>query len=673
MSPASAADSASTSASRLLLYALGAAVLAAPLAYHAFYGDDDDADNSESLPSRVLRLARRLPPRPPRYVHEPLVEGQFRLLHLLAGPPDDGVVRVRLVVEPVDAAPAYHAVSYTWGDPGQTVGILCEGAEIRITTNLLDALRRLRRPDEDVVLWADAVCIDQRNTLEKTHQIMLMTDIYSRAASVLVWLGSDDAGLEGLEALVDAALAVLPEAVDDPARNRASAAAFSASIGGEAGAAAAGRLDWAPLRSLLGHDWFDRKWVYQEAILNDRTWLHCGRFRLPFGPVSELGLRMATFGLQALPTDGSVDDTNIAFYPARLYNLSIMRATLWFRGKQAITLVDAVKATRGFRCTDPRDHILGVLGHATDVERGSIVLRDNLLAVLASAPQKVVSDAAYPWYCRPYFRWRKRRLPGLPSWVPDLRLQETDTLLAYTFRHGKFSAGGAEPGAIEILDDDKILRCSGLVVDAIEDRGVFWFDLPLPPRPARLPRPLDSMDPFFARNTLRFLEYYRACVRLASPSGSADVRDLAPDRLASLWKAMTCERAQLSDRVDVDLSEHFKAMVVGLDTWLTAEDPDEAEKARSNFVTAAAGLELSIIAFGAPRRFSRTAEGRLCMAPREARMGDAVCVLLGSEVPFVIRPTSRGMYEMIGEAYVSGIMDGEALSGKYDQVDIMLE
>ncbi|KAK1966578.1 hypothetical protein LY78DRAFT_42103 [Colletotrichum sublineola] len=635
----------------------------------------------------VRRLAR-LPPRPPRYIYEPLAKGQFRLLHLLAGAAGEDVVRVRLVVEAVDKAPAYHAVSYAWGDPGRTAGILCEGAEIRVTTNLFDALRRWRHVDEDVVLWADAACIDQKNTLEKTHQVGLMADIYSRAASVLVWLGDNDAGLEGIETLVDAALRELPEVVDDPARNMANAVALAGNIMEDA----AKQLDWAPLRSLLGHIWFERKWVFQEAILNEQTWLHYGRFRLPLGPVSEVGLRMATFGVEHYLNDPL--DSSVSAYPLRLHSLAIMRISQWFLGKQPITLFDAIKATRNFRCTDPRDHILGVFGHTSDIERDSILLRDNLyslpvqecylrfvkaqllekrnLAVLAFAPQKVFSDALCPWWSRPYFRWRLRRLPGLPSWVPDLRLQEVETLPSYTFRYGKFSAGGAETGTIEVIDD-RVLRCSGLVVDVVEDGGVFFLNLQPSPKPTQGHHLLSLMGAAETRTLLHFHSYYRACVRLASPSGSEDVQDLAPELLASLWKTMTCERAQLSDRIEVDLLEKFKAFVAGMDTWLTTEDPEAAKKALFSFIAAGQLIEKSVIGFGVPRRFFRTAEGRFCMAPREARVGDVICVLLGSEVPFVIRPTRRGMYEMIGEAYVSGIMDGEALSGRYDKVDIMLE
>ncbi|UQC76235.1 heterokaryon incompatibility protein [Colletotrichum lupini] len=649
-----------------VLYAIGAAViLAGPIASHLFFRGEE-----RTLTSRLQRWLRS----PPRYTHGSLVEGQFRLIHLLPGHEDDGV-RIDLTNEWLKAPVKYHAVSYAWGDARDKTYITCKGKEIQITKTLFEALKRWRSPTEEVVLWADSICINQRNTLEKTQQIGRMSEIYSNAEAVRIWLGSDDSNIDGVQDVIKEASEIIPE-------ERA-----------QDGKSTVWNLDWRPLRALMNHTWFERKWVYQEAILNDNTWLYCGKLMMPFQPLSELALRMSTFGIQALPKDGTVNDSNVTFLPTRLYNLSMMRMSQWYRGKQPVTLMDGVKATRAFQCTDPRDHILGVLGYASDIEKDSIISRDNLyslsvqecyirfarsqllekkdLGVLACAPQKLVTDVALPWYYRPVYRWQRRRLSDLPTWVPDLRNQEFDALPSYSVRYGKFSAGGIQLGNVEIIDD-KILRCSGMLIDTIEEDGISWPELPLPPKPKRVPYPLDKMDAYYARNSLRSLNFYKSCVRVAS--GSDRIQDMSPERLSEFWKTLTSERSQLSDRIDVDLSESIKDMITNMETWLVSEDPEEANKARLAFVAAAVTVEMTILAAASPRRFSRTAVGRLCLVPRNAKVGDSICLLLGSEVPFVVRPTKGGRYELIGDAYVSGVMDGEAIaSGEYFETDINLE
>ncbi|KAK6451755.1 hypothetical protein FP744_10008006 [Trichoderma asperellum] len=50
------------------------------------------------------------------------------------------------------------------------------------------------------------------------------------------------------------------------------------------------------------------------------------------------------------------------------------------------------------------------------------------------------------------------------------------------------------------------------------------------------------------------------------------------------------------------------------------------------------------------------------LAPKEAEEGDLVCILLGCTVPVILRPIEDlGMYKLVGEAYVHGVMDGEAM------------
>src|ERR1700712_2257370 len=86
--------------------------------------------------------------------------------------------------------PKYRALSYVWGDPKVTETILVNGQNFAATTNLASALRSARDHvlDDGGILWVDAICINQNDLDEKSHQVQLMGDIYRQASIVLSWL-----------------------------------------------------------------------------------------------------------------------------------------------------------------------------------------------------------------------------------------------------------------------------------------------------------------------------------------------------------------------------------------------------------------------------------------------------------------------------------------------------
>ena len=61
------------------------------------------------------------------------------------------------------------------------------------------------------------------------------------------------------------------------------------------------------------------------------------------------------------------------------------------------------------------------------------------------------------------------------------------------------------------------------------------------------------------------------------------------------------------------------------------------------------------------RAFGRTAEhGLFGWVPKNSVTGDVVAILTGGTMPVVLRP-QNGYYTVVGDAYVHGVMDGEAV------------
>lgn len=61
--------------------------------------------------------------------------------------------------------------------------------------------------------------------------------------------------------------------------------------------------------------------------------------------------------------------------------------------------------------------------------------------------------------------------------------------------------------------------------------------------------------------------------------------------------------------------------------------------------------------------FLKTVKGYAGTCPRSTKPQDLVCIFDGGPMPFILRPTKqeKNCYELIGECYIHGIMDGEAV------------
>lgn len=136
----------------------------------------------------------------PPYTYQPLSNphSTFRILILLPG---EGNAPLEGVLAVLDAAfsESYEPISYVWGTPERSYNITIRDEKgdgvLGITPSVHSALQRLRYPDRSRHLWVDQVSINQDDTDERSQQVELMGHIYRDADHVLVWLGSDQAGL----------------------------------------------------------------------------------------------------------------------------------------------------------------------------------------------------------------------------------------------------------------------------------------------------------------------------------------------------------------------------------------------------------------------------------------------------------------------------------------------
>lgn len=122
------------------------------------------------------------------FEYVPLKSGQIRVLQLSSGRKGDAFVG-RLITTQLDHdTMEYDALSYMWGDPTPVDVIWLAGKALPIASNLARALAHLRYEAKSLMIWIDAICIDQKNNYELAEQVQRMRRVYKSAKMVRVWI-----------------------------------------------------------------------------------------------------------------------------------------------------------------------------------------------------------------------------------------------------------------------------------------------------------------------------------------------------------------------------------------------------------------------------------------------------------------------------------------------------
>ncbi|KAM5366841.1 hypothetical protein ACJZ2D_010293 [Fusarium nematophilum] len=90
----------------------------------------------------------------------------------------------------------YSAVSYCAGSPKETAKILVNGVPFNAFANLEHALECVischvsKNPDQELLIWVDQICVNQRDHQERALQVGMMRDIYRRSKETYICLSS---------------------------------------------------------------------------------------------------------------------------------------------------------------------------------------------------------------------------------------------------------------------------------------------------------------------------------------------------------------------------------------------------------------------------------------------------------------------------------------------------
>jgi hypothetical protein len=601
----------------------------------------------------------------PPYTYEPLPSGKWiRLLQLHPGRYEDPVSFGLLTVELKDA-PSYEAISYAWGDPNDTMEVLCGGASLHLTVSLCHGLRRFRDSAKPRLLWADAACIDQSNTAERGHQVNIMELIYRQAESVLVWLGEDDLNIatevvnlvSGVNAYFDSQynsrssvdrnfrvrIMKIPELTKDSSLLRPSR--------------------WEALRSFLELPWFSRAWVLQEVAVARTALLFCGLDSLKLSSlIQAVLLYVIRLELPRLSPKLRTEQLVNAFGDIFM---NYGRVDTWAsevpllkeveedaREIYSINFPNVLETGRAFKATDPRDYVYAFLGHpsaklpdgVTSIIRPDynidtdllylkvafkIMTKDKDLAILSAVRHEDLND-----------------LGTYPSWLPRWNKNSGGYAFGLGVQIYDASIRSMKRNRAVVKFSGKILRTYGVIFAKVHLRSI-----------AYTMQHLDSTD---LNETISRTSEPDA-VEMSWKIAISAANEYPPVYRNALkaFRETLCAGTQYSDleSMETDFEDYCRRRCSP--TYV-----DDLVLSGSSEVIGNGHHYLNVIQqYLFDRRFFTTTGGQYGLGPKLMQKNDICCILFGALVPFIIRPTeTKDHYQLIGECYIEGVMQGEVVN-----------
>ena len=597
--------------------------------------------------------------------------------------------------------PYFATLSYAWGNPGVTRKIRCAKETVSVTLNLYDALVHVRNLRTPRLLWVDSLCINQADKLEKGQQVQRMHLVYGQSHCIS-WMGVESE--DGFD--VQSVLPIirwLSETEKDMNVRRISLTWDNLNDHIQQnhvyGITSPRHIPWARLLRCLDRDIFKRLWCVQEILLARSNDVRTSRCRIDIAVLSRSSFLIARVlnNLQATSTSASAISRRAGGIPfadvrkltttsshissmlmtAPLPCLEFKRAT---RSVAPVTALSIIHSNSGRECSDPRDHVYGLaalcnLGTSYDINYSTLSLTTQEVFIdftLHSLRATRSLEAFQLVYRSTVFResswmstspsWKHRPwTPGLPTWVPDFagpvpiirRLNSTDRSRETALRASKdrpaqltklsrqqLGVVGVEIGTIQICGT--VLRGSRDQDTDAESSSYVWQYF------ASLQRSMDAIESSIPAKSLCRQLLDVLCV------GRAWWHCPAWGNIAQQLPRQTSNRMIQSSLGAAWIFYHLPGLAskarLTLSRWLHPGDWRDFEDE----------VDLWLYAANEGTRFFTTdnVDAIIGSGPDGIRAGDLVCVLYGGNVPFVLHPDGQGQYTLVGECYVSGIMQG---------------
>ncbi|OCK95603.1 HET-domain-containing protein [Cenococcum geophilum 1.58] len=584
----------------------------------------------------------------------------------------------------------YAALSYVWGDPNKRRQIVLNGQNTYVTENLEAALRALSEGsnfESGYKLWVDALCINQNDYRERANEIGKMRNIYGDAWAVIGWLGNKANGSDKAIHLIK------------------TLSKFSGADRGQELEAILhkdpeylGNGSWLALHEFMDRPYWYRLWIIQEVVLGaPAVVFYCGK-RLIEWPSFCAGIGVLHNHLWLIKD--TLLERESGDYRWSTTSLHLIHQDLRVmghceeQGGGRLGFGRLLDLAYSAECCDVRDKVYGLVGMMDSV------IAQELAPDYGIEPCEVFSAAARA-FIRIYGNLEPIREGNpwsktfTPSWAADwdwdgrVRHARTETPTWGQFwnkgsgdlgvsRDDTHHASGKMSSEVSFSEDGQLLTCRGFIFDHIVGLGASgdglqsWFEQSvIQPKKWRTVRSVygDAADTSKALYCTLIQDRvdnngHRASDRHAAIFSLPSTFEIAAPQFKRLgWKFLSDQESHYY-RWDEwrQANKWFWLCDRYLDDLFTDDIPDNASE--QNYIDVYCSFHRTC----KRRRLMLTRKGYIGWAPDnifgnckdQTWEGDLIAVVFGCSTPIIIRPHGEH-FQVVGEAYVQGIMDGEAM------------
>jgi hypothetical protein len=601
----------------------------------------------------------------------------IRLLKLQT--PKDRARRVvsELVAVEINEAPPYDAISYVWGSSSHEHSLVV-GDEIKyyipITKSAHQVLRAVAPLKGTRYIWIDSICINQKDKSEKDIQIPMMNKIYGNAAEVMV----SPSSLPTAGTLVSflnrlywyymfkdkTILRTTLKSDEDMEKNHTTKIPFLEE-----------RQNWEAWRDFANNNYWTRMWIIQECATAEEITILCEGV-----PRKWDILVLSTLILRSSVSYTQNEIVRSAFRSTERIFMILADRRGFLEDGPAKPLVDLIVEHSEFNATDPRDMVNALLGISRDAGVSALQpsYRKSLREVYGGMVKFALQTNSFCSFCISGLSHRQRgdTDSGLPSWMPE---PLSDNKLWTGRLHGRqYTAGVEMPIDFQVSDQWDLLDLKGVQLDKITS-------ITSDPDVSKLMRySFEDMDipdllGFGIEQKGRVFEMLQLFERHFHTI-QQKYNDRKPRE--AFWQTITDDfqgKGLTSGDELTQTVESLEEYVAGL----KEEDPSKEDKYSLRDFTKALSSDLASKQFWPEHSGSAktatllmqtiythvlaiTETGYMAFAPAGTKAGDIIVSFHGSPIPHILRPSGEdnSSYFLWGEAYVHGVMYGEAMSAE---------